>query len=124
MEDAQTKLFDSTGAFFAFSGKQFEEGKKEGVTYVNCGSGLLCPEENVDTLINGLDDIHKKAIQQDIAENGADKIIAREIWNYESFYTMDPTDAKGAISVYNFSDELFERVWKQEFKKALAEDLI
>ena len=46
IEEAQTKAFEKAGAFFAFSDKQFEEQKKEGVRYSYMGAGLICPKEN------------------------------------------------------------------------------
>jgi hypothetical protein len=32
-QEAQTKLFEEKGVFFAFSNKQFEEQRKEGIKY-------------------------------------------------------------------------------------------
>lgn len=38
IQDAQTALFNKTGAFFAFSQEQFNDAKKDGITYVALGA--------------------------------------------------------------------------------------
>lgn len=117
MQEAQTELFNQVGSFFAYNPSQYNEEAKEGVTYSNVGHGMFCPAENVETLINGLQDIYTKAISQDIAENGKEKIIEREIGNHECLYTYDLTDARVALSDYGFSEEDIQ----SSFKKLLSE---
>jgi len=127
-EDAQTKLFKQTRSFFAFSNRQFNESKKEGVKYVSLGAGLICPVDTVDILITGLDDIQKNAITQDVEENGADKIIEREYFNYESQITMDTSDAEGALSDHIkqypelFTKERINKVFNNCFELAVTND--
>jgi len=116
MHEKQTNLFNETGSFFAFSDKQFNESQEEGITYVSLGSGLFCPVETAKKLSEGLKQIHQEAIEQDKAENGAEAIIKRELHNHECFYTGDFHDAKNALSAYNFPDELFRKVWREQFK--------
>ena len=65
IEEAQTKAFDTNGAFFAFSTKQFNEAKTEGVKYTSLGLGMVCPSANVETLLSSLDTIHEEGIKQD-----------------------------------------------------------
>lgn len=103
VEAAQTELFKTTGAFFAFSQKQFDEGMKEGVEYVALGCGIICPKENVEALEAGLQSTRETGIAQDLAENGKQAIIARELHNYEAFYTGDISEACGALSGYGIS---------------------
>lgn len=105
VKDKQTALFEKTNAFFAFSPEQFEKGKKQGVTYVKMGYGMLCDERHVQELINGLDKIYKDGIKQDLEENGIDKIIERELWNHECFYTGDITDAVDNLKDYNITKQ-------------------
>ncbi len=76
-EDLQSKLFNSTGAFFAFSNKQFDGAKQKGIKYVSLGAGMICPKLNVDALIDGLDLINTNGIAADIAENGIKAGAAR-----------------------------------------------
>ena len=64
---------------------------------------MFCPEENVETLINGLDLIYKESIQEDLKENGKIKIIKRELSNYECYYTGDITDAIEHLENYKIT---------------------
>ena len=47
MKHRQTKLFNDTGAFFAFSMDQFNESKKDNTKYINCGAGLICEKDHI-----------------------------------------------------------------------------
>lgn len=99
-EDMQTELFNSMGAFFAFSDKQFEEARQEGVKYVSLSAGLICPKPNVRPLVDGLDSISTKGIAADIAENGIKAIIHRELANHETQVTGDIDDTVGVLADY------------------------
>ncbi len=106
-EKAQTELFNSTGAFFAFSEEQLNKNRKEGVVYCSLGAGLIAPKNNAKALIGGLEEIQRQGIEQDLAENGKRAIIERELANYECYYTGDPTDCIEALSDYDISaDEI------------------
>ncbi len=108
-QDKQTELFNQTGAFFAFSNKQFNEAKKEGVCYVNVGAGLIVPNENAKLLLQQLDKIHSEGIAQDIEENGKDAIIRRELFNYECFYSGDICNCVDALKDYGYSyDDIYQ----------------
>jgi hypothetical protein len=112
IQDAQSSLFKETGTIFAFSKKQFDEQRQEGVVYTNCGSGMLCPKNNVENLINGLKKIFDEGVKQDLAENGKEKIIRRELFNHEAFYTCDIQPTIDALSVYEgISDEDIVKVY-------------
>lgn len=112
MQEKQTKAFDKYGAFFAFSQKQFNEAKKEGVKYIATGSGMIVPKENVDVLMKELEDIYQDGIKQDIAENGIEAIIKRELGNYECYYTGDITNAVEALEDYGISRDQVEKIFK------------
>jgi hypothetical protein len=118
-EEAQTALFKKTGAFFAFSNKQFDEEKKEGVKYVHLGAGLICPKVNAKELNEKLDAIYKDAIKKDIAENGIEAIIKRELYNHECFYTGDITDCVSKLQDYPTTKEEIWNVYKSEYKTAV-----
>ena len=128
MDEKQTKLFEETGSFFAFGQKQFDEKKKEGIKYVNMGSGLLCPKETAQKLHDGLDKIYIEAIKEDFAENGAKKIIEREYFNYETQITMDNYSVIGYMAEYEkqfpgqFTDQIILSVCKECFDKAVLND--
>lgn len=54
-DDAQSKVFDKYGAFFAFSNEKFNEQKREGVTYASMGnSGLIAPKGTGKQIIKEL----------------------------------------------------------------------
>jgi len=105
MNNKQSALFKETGAFFAFSNKQFEEAKVDGVVYNNLGAGMICPKDNVDKLITGIDNIAKESIAQDIADNGVNAIIRRELDNHECDYTGDYDGAIYALKGYGITEE-------------------
>jgi hypothetical protein len=110
------------GAFFAFGKKQFDEAKKEGVTYVNLHGGLICPKENVETLRKEMDENFQKAIEQDIAENGKEGIIKRELYNHECFYTGDIEDAVSYVATYGFTAQDVVEVYQKERVNANNQD--
>ena len=115
-----TKLLKQYGAFFAFSDKQFLEAKdknKLNTDYTDLGSGLVCLKENAKKLIDEMDNCIKKGIKQDIAENGEDAIIKRELYNYEAFYTGDITSTKEALKDYNFTDNNIKNIFLQLAKQ-------
>jgi len=105
IEEPQSKLLKEMGAFFAFNIKQFNEGQKEGVTYVRMINGLFCPKENADQLFEGLEKIHKAGIAQDMEENGKKAIIHRELANHEFCITLDITDTVNALQGYDITVE-------------------
>jgi hypothetical protein len=100
-----SELLHKTGAFFAFSKDQYERSVKPNVEYVSVGSGLIVEKEHAKTLVTQLAEIHDTAIKQDLAENGKDKIIERELYNHECFYTGEIDDAVDALEDYKFCRE-------------------
>lgn len=109
-----TDLLNQYGGFFAFSDAQLNEQKKEGVEYVSCGYGLIAPKENAKLLIDGLIANGDKAVQQDIAENGKEEIIKRELYNHEAFYTGDIEQTVDALRIYGFTEEDVRLVFYKE----------
>lgn len=100
IEEKATETYDKYGAFYAFSKSQFDAAKVEGVHYTNCEGGLICPTENVAKLIPELLENYDNGVKQDIAENGIDKIIERELYNHEAFYTGDTEDTFDCLICY------------------------
>jgi len=123
-KEKTTNLLNECNAFFAFSTSQFKESKKDGIKYVNLQAGLICDKTKVKDYLNGLDQIYKEAIAQDIKENGLDKIIARELWNYESFYMMDYSDAIAALKGYGVTEQKVKEIFEIELTIAIEKDLI
>ncbi len=111
MQDAQTKLFEETGSFFAFGDKQFAESKVDGVKYTQLGAGLLCPVENAAKVQNNLDSIYTEGIKQDLAENGVKKIIWRELSNHECQISYDYTEVIDILKDYGITADDIEKEW-------------
>jgi len=111
MNDSQTELFKKTGSFFAFSGKQLAEQRVEGVVYVNLDGGMICPKDTVEELIDGLNCIHDKAIEDDINDNGIDAIIKRELGNHECYYTGDYEAVLEVLDPYGISEQQIVEVF-------------
>jgi len=119
-EERQTALFAETGAFFAFSEKKLNEQKKDGVKYVSLGFGMICPKSTADKLFAGLDQITKEAIQQDLAKNGKQGVIRRELGNHEYCITHDITDTERALSGYGITREEIKAEIKGYLKEYYA----
>lgn len=129
LEEKQTKIFEETGAFFAFSQKQFDEQKKDNIKYVSIGSGLICPKINVETLQKKLDTAWDAAIREDVEENGAASIIEREFFNHETQTTSAFHELKtDHLGVYfekypeQFTNEIFYKTCKNCMNKAIDND--
>jgi hypothetical protein len=105
IEEAQTKAFNEAGAFFAFSDKQFNEAKVEGVKYLSLGAGLICPGNKAKQLIATLDKVHAEGIKQDLAENGKAGVIHRELGNHEYSITYSIEDTARALEGYGITRE-------------------
>lgn len=112
-EAPQSQLFAQLGAFFAFGQAQFDEKRKESVDYVSLSSGLIVPKENAKALITGLSEITSKGIAQDLAENGREAIIRRELLNYECFYVGSVTDAAEALESYGITLDEINAVYRK-----------
>ena len=120
--DEQTALFKKHKAFFAFSKEQLEQGKKENnidddTELVQIASGMLCPKENRRALRDEHADIVKRGIAQDIAENGIDAIIERELANHEAYYTGELEDTVQALHGYNVTYRDVLSVYKKTQSK-------
>lgn len=122
MQDKQTVAFDKFGAFFAFSQKQLNEQKKDGVKYVSMGAGMIVPPYNAANLYQALNTIHTDAIKQDIAENGIKAIIHRELGNHECQITMSYSDAMDALTGYGITENQIRAEWKEFFQKCVDND--
>tara|TARA_R100001463_G_scaffold1666_1_gene7319 strand:- start:44 stop:430 length:387 start_codon:yes stop_codon:yes gene_type:complete len=117
MEEKQTALFNKTGTIFAFSQKQFEEGRKENVKYVNLGQGMLTEKPNVEEVINGLDKIYKDSIKQDMKENGRDKIILRELLNHEAYYVGNIEETIYKLEDYPITEDDISQIFQKNWAK-------
>ena len=115
-----TALYTETGAFYAFSTKQFEEQKKEGVKYMSLGGGTICPEATAERLVAGTESLLADGIAADLAENGKAAIINRELANHEYTYTCDITDTVSALGGYGITEEEVQAETAEHLRKHYA----
>lgn len=114
ISDKQTDALDAAGAFFAFSQKQFDEAKKEGVVYVNGPMGIICPKDTIKQLMINLEKIVDEGIAEDIKENGLNMIIRRELNNHEAYYTQDIASTVEALGGYPVTEEEIRAVFRNK----------
>jgi len=124
VEAKQTLLFERTGAFFAFSKSQLEDGSKgrPKADFVSLGGGLLAPKENVKDLVNGLSEINSEGIAADIAENGKPAIIQRELGNYETQLSGDMSETVEALVDYDISEADIKKEYPAFYQNCLDND--
>lgn len=130
MKEKQSRLFEETGAFFAFSKEQFEEKRDKNVKkYVHIGHGLLVPKGNEDIFIERFEKIGEEGRLQDVKENGARGIIRREYFNFETQLTGDTSEMLKSLKPYQndfpnlFSDEAIQTVIRESKREAIEKDL-
>jgi hypothetical protein len=118
-DDRQTILFNETGSFFAFSNKQLDEKKKEGVVYTNLGAGLICPKGKASFVFEMLEKIEKEEISNRVKNGSLEGIIEQAFYNYETNYTCDETDARDSLAGYieHFPKLFTEKLITAVFKK-------
>lgn len=104
-------LFDTCGVFWAFSDKQFQEGKEknpiaEGEKYLSIGAGGYLPKNNFPALEKGMKQI-EKTFKAQIKENKMrERHILYELNNHECFYTGDITPAVEALGEEYTTEEV------------------
>ena len=113
-----SELFEKMGVFFAFSPKQFEESRVEGVKYRSLGGGSICPADNCKAYLAGVDKVVAECISQDLADNGREGVILRELGNHECYYTGDISDCVDALEDYGINRNeiagVFSANWETE----------
>jgi hypothetical protein len=110
-------LLTKYNGFFAFSTQQFQEAKKEGVKYVNRGAGLIHEAGKSKEFDAEYAQIISDAIKQDLADNGRDGIIERELANYEAYYTGEIEDTVEALKDYGITSKEVLNVFRKTAHK-------
>ena len=116
-QEKMSALWKETGTIIAFSDKQFELERVKDVEYVGVGMGLIVPKINVKKLAEKTTLIHKQGVLEDIAENGKEKIILRELSNHEAYYTGEIDDAYETLNLYGFSKEDVYKMYRNKNHK-------
>lgn len=120
-EQKQSKLMREVRLFWAFSDKQLEEGIKQinlqqGEKLVSIGAGGYLPKGNVDTFINGMEQIRKEYKAAIKSNKLKQKLIAYQLSNHECYYTGDITPALDSLGS-EFTREEVIAVYRKNFKK-------
>ena len=122
MEQAQSDLFKKKKVFFAFSNEQFKEGMEKHelskeTQITRLGQGMYCPTTFAGQVVVELDKIYRDSIQQDIAENGIERIIKRELSNHECYYTGHTADCVEKLKDYpNITEEQIKKIFYKNIK--------
>ena len=74
---------------------------------------MIVPVDNLQKVIAGLNSISEAGIKQDIAENGIDAIIARELSNHEAYYTYDISDTFDSLQGYGVTKAQVQAVFNK-----------
>lgn len=128
IEEEQSKLLEDFGVFFAFNDEQFKEGaeqnkhlKPEGTKWASLGAGMYMPS----VLVDAFNDAHKlcveKGVQKDLAENGREAILERELGNYEIGLAWDgynDPNFRSAIKDYGFTEEEIKQAYSNHMANA------
>lgn len=119
-EKMMNDLIDRVGVFFAFSNKQFEEGKEKhpvapGEKYTSIGMGGYLPSKNVEQYLEGITKIdeYRKSEMKRVKREDA---ILYELCNHESFYTGSIDDAFAVLSDH-YSREEVREVYRNNYSK-------
>ena len=123
VDEAQSKVFEENGAFFAFTDEKYNKNKVEGVKYVSIGSGLICPIDNAKKVIAGVNATHAEGIKLRLKDYSISRIIQYELANYESQISMDYSDAFDVLKDYGVTQEMMDIEWKIYWDYCVKKDL-
>lgn len=119
MTDRQSEAFKKHKAFFAFGNSQLIDGMKEiGVTDMKelcqLGGGMICPKTEAEALTKELTTIYEESIQQDIKENGLERIVLRELGNHEAGYTGCTESTEDALADYPVTKDDIRKLFRNK----------
>ena len=117
-------IIKKNGGFFAFNNDQFNKNKKDGVKYCRLYSGLIVPKNKVDYILKKIDKATKKAIKQDINDNGIKKIVFRDCSNLELQFNYDGlNEIISYLKDYNFNKKDIKKYYDQYIKYCIKNDI-
>ena len=111
-----SKLFEKHEMIFAFSKEQFEKQKKENTQYLSIGAGGLIPKENYENFSTEFEKLTNERTTKAKEIFSYIEIINYELGNYEFGYTGDSSDAREALSDFEFTEEQFKKAIKEYWK--------
>jgi len=72
--------------------------------YVSLGAGLYAPKKTYKKLIDAIDKASQNHIKRDLKANTVKKIIWRELANYETQISGNPSDCIEALKPYGITE--------------------
>ena len=115
-------LLTANGAFFAFTQEQYNDEALPGIEYKRLYAGMLCPSDNVKTVMNGMDNLSNEKTQWELANNSIITIIWDSLANYECQITGDYSDAIAALKVYDISEDEIKAEWPSYYQNCIDND--
>ena len=115
-------LLTANGAFFAFTEQQYNDEALPGVEYKRLYAGMLCPSDNVKSVMDGLDNLSDEKIQYELANNILKDIIWDSLANYECQISGDYSDAIEALKPYDISEDDIKTEWPAYYQNCINND--
>ena len=115
-------LLTKNGAFFAFTEQQYNDAALPGVEYKRICAGMLCPSDNVKTVMDSLDSLSDEKINWELANNTLKTIIWDSLANYESQITGCYSDAYEALKPYGITEDQIKKEWPGYYQSCIDND--
>lgn len=123
-EKHQTKIFNKYHCFFAFSTKQFEEGKNKNFEYIPLGAGLYAPKEFGIKVIEELDRVHLDAVKECQSKHTLKEIIWYELANYETQISDDLTEVRKVLKDFDgITEEMLMKEYNEFYNHCVRNEL-
>ena len=122
MDEKINALLTANGAFFAFTEQQYNDEALPGVEYKRLYAGMLCPSDNVKTVMNGLDSLSNEKTRWELANNSIKTIIWVSLANYECQITGDYNDAIEALKPYGITEDDIKTEWPAYYQNCIDND--
>ena len=115
-------LLTENRAFFAFTEQQYNDEALPGVEYKRLYAGMLCPSDNVKTVMDGLDNLSDEKTHWELANNTLKTIIWDSLANYECQIIGNFNDAIAALKVYGISENDIKKEWPAYYQNCIDND--
>ena len=115
-------LLTANGAFFAFTEQQYNDEALPGVEYKRLYAGMLCPSNNVKTVMNGFDSLNDEKIQYELSNNSIKVIIWDSLANYECQISGDYSAASEALKDYGITEDAIKKEWLSYYQDCINND--
>ena len=116
------ELLTKNGVFFAFTEQQYNDEALPGIEYKRLYAGMLCPSDNVKTVMNGLDSLSDEKTDFELANNSLKAIIWDSLANYECQISGDYSDAIEALKRYGITEADIKTEWPAYYQNCIDND--